>query len=74
MDPFAKIIGREFSVQFSWDQPLCREDWIVRNGNRRPVVVTTPKVERCCMCGEQTSDGIYQRIDPRTVKFPALAD
>jgi hypothetical protein len=25
--------------------------------------------EKCCICGSDTKEGIYFRIDPRTVKY-----
>lgn len=32
--------------------------------------VTNADVETCCDCGQTTNEGIYFRVDPRTVQFP----
>lgn len=38
---------------------------------RDPVRIVDSEPERCCRCGEQTSEGIWVRIDPALVAFPA---
>lgn len=54
----------------NWTQPICQNCWISRNPERDPVRVVVGDPENCCDCGKGTNDGIYIRIDPRTVKFP----
>ena len=51
-------------------QPLCEECWIERNGERQPVRLREAELERCCLCAKYNTDGIYTRIDPKTVPFP----
>lgn len=53
----------------NWNQPICAECYAKRHPGRRPVEVIDASPEMCCDCGEVTHDGIYYRIDPRTVRF-----
>lgn len=53
-----------------WNQPICLSCWLAKNPHRGPLCVVEPDEETCCQCGEATSDGIYIRIDPRTIAFP----
>jgi len=52
-----------------WTQPICADCFQETYGGE-PVRVSSPHPECCCLCGDDTSDGIYIRIDPRTVAFP----
>jgi hypothetical protein len=36
------------------------------------MAVITCEKETCCDCGESTYEGVYFRVDPRTVKFPKV--
>lgn len=55
----------------NWTQPICAKCWYMRNPDREASRLLEPEVERCCHCGESTNDGIYVRIDPRTVAHPS---
>lgn len=55
----------------SWTQSICLGCWWVRNPDRQPAVLTEPERETCCDCGRDTIAGIYVRLDPNTVRFPA---
>jgi hypothetical protein len=56
----------------SWTQPVCRRcygEWHPGEQPRR----LTPEMserERCCYCGRETTERIYDRVDPATVPFP----
>jgi hypothetical protein len=54
----------------AFNQPLCSACYEDRHPGRDPVVLLDPERETCCICGDPTSEGIYERIDPRTVKYP----
>ena len=52
-------------------QPICYDCWQVRNPGRDPVTVNHGgDKDTCCDCGRKSVDGIYIRVDPKTVKFP----
>lgn len=65
---------------YSWNAAICVADWNMRNPDR----LAEPKlgeqkfvggeVNRCVYCGGGTTSGIFVRVDPRTVPFPALED
>lgn len=57
-----------------WTQAMCRTCWDVREPNREPHLLNTPEMEVCCICGQDTTDGIYVRIDPTTVPYPSRGD
>lgn len=54
----------------NWTQPICGECYTKRYPSREPLKVKDADPETCCDCGEMTQEGIYFRVDPRTVKFP----
>lgn len=70
----------------NWNQPVCESCWIERNSEweetksgdqmlvaiRQPVMVTDRRLEQCCHCGGPTIVGIYVRIDPDDVNYPAV--
>lgn len=58
----------------NWNQPICLGCWWVRNPERKPYCLIDPEQERCCDCGRSTTEGIYIRIDPATVRFPSEED
>ena len=55
----------------NWTQPICSICYGIRIPGRTPTVVVNSQEEKCCDCGHPTREGIYYRVDPRTVKFPA---
>jgi len=57
----------------SWTQPICRQCYARLEPGREPVRLR-PGIagkQYCCICGEITRDGIWYRIDPRSVPYPA---
>lgn len=54
----------------SWTQPVCVDCYTVRHAHHEPLRCVSPEMEHCCMCGQDTKDGIYILQDPETVKFP----
>ncbi len=56
-----------------WTRAVCKACWEKMNPARTAVSIIrdVDPVERCCLCGAKTKDGIYIRIDPRKVAFPA---
>lgn len=54
----------------SWTQPICSFCYNSRYPGREPLRIADDGYEKCCDCGKPTSDGIYFRVDPSTVKFP----
>ncbi len=54
-----------------WTQPLCDSCWKKRNPDREPFKMMPGDSEQCCLCGQSTDSGIYDRIDPSTVRFPS---
>lgn len=57
----------------SWTQACCEDCWVVREGARRPHRLTGERFrnQQCCFCGRITHGGIFVRVDPATVRFPA---
>lgn len=55
----------------NWTQPICNTCYLARFPSRQAVRVKDSEPELCCDCGNETLEGIYFRVDPRTVKFPA---
>jgi hypothetical protein len=60
--------------KFSWNQPICNEDWFRRDYDREPHRLSPAQLEVCAFCGAPTTSGIYVRIDPSTVPFPQEED
>jgi hypothetical protein len=58
----------------SWTQAVCNPCWDARNPDRQPMKMNEGhrETEKCCWCGKPTRSGIYQRIDPATVPYPAV--
>lgn len=54
----------------NWTQPICSGCYAVRHPERRPCAAVPAERERCCVCGNDTLDGIYFRVDPRSVAYP----
>lgn len=54
----------------NWTQPICNTCYLARHPGRQAVRVKDADPETCCDCGEMTMEGIYFRVDPRTVAFP----
>lgn len=51
----------------SWTHACCRACWSKSRYNlmgKEPVRVLDDDEERCCFCGEATSEGIYVREPP----------
>lgn len=63
------------AVKLSWTQPLCGRCWYERD-DREPnrLVGDYRAKEKCCYCGKPTFSGIYKRVDPATVPYPAVKD
>lgn len=55
----------------NWNQPVCDDDWEKRSPGREPYRLEDPDPEICCYCGKSTRSGIYVRIHPSEVPFPA---
>mgnify|MGYP001582526642 CR=1 FL=1 len=55
----------------NWTQPVCSYCYDKREPGRTPTRLRGADAETCCDCGKQTAEGIYFRVDPRTVKHPA---
>lgn len=64
----------------NWTQPCCEACWVERNLQqtddggwtmRIPVRVTEARLTECCYCGNVTFVGIFLRVDPTQVPFPA---
>lgn len=58
----------------SWTQPICDPCWISRHPARPSTRLLSPDAETCAFCGRQTTSGIYVRVDPKTVPFPATRE
>lgn len=56
-----------------WTQPLCDSCWQERNPGREPFRMVSGESEQCCICGQDTGSGIYERINPAKVPFPAAS-
>jgi len=60
----------------NWTQPICDDCWLVENPGREPVRIVPEHaaMERCALCGQPTASGIYVRMDPTKVPYPATDD
>lgn len=56
-----------------YSQPICSACWKLRFPDRHYTTILGSPVKECCTCGKSTVEGIYIRIDPETVPFPAAA-
>jgi hypothetical protein len=56
-----------------WTQPICGPCWTRDNPGRQAhrLLIETEE-ETCCVCGRSTFEGIYVRLDPATVLYPAV--
>ena len=55
----------------TWTQPICSPCWEARNPGREPIrLKNLLEQETCCWCGNPTQDGIFVRVDPKTVNHP----
>jgi hypothetical protein len=54
----------------TWTQALCDHCWVLREGEKPPHRLQPPDVERCALCGQDTTSGIYARLDPAKVPYP----
>ena len=61
---------------YSWTQPLCETCWKTTGLEFIPNRIASGfrQEEKCAKCGDQHQSGIYMRIDPRDVPYPALKD
>jgi hypothetical protein len=50
---------------------MCADCWEAEHGSRAAAYVADADLEQCCMCGMTTRSGIYERIYPALVPFPA---
>jgi hypothetical protein len=50
--------------------PICRDCFGAHFPGRVPVRVRCTEPEKCCVCGDPTTDGIYIRADPESVAYP----
>lgn len=63
--------------RYRWTQPICIAHWQERNPDAPPPTTILPAyrvVEVCCDCGTLTRDGIYIRVNPRSVLYPTLRE
>ena len=58
--------------QYSFTQPICYMCYTIRHPDVEPSRIREEyrETETCCICGNQTDEGIWYRIDPRTVWYP----
>lgn len=52
-----------------WTQAICLRCWNEKNPDRQAHKLLEVEQEICCYCGDTTKDGIYIRVDPRTVPY-----
>lgn len=58
-----------------WTQPVCGSCWTERrpdHPNPTRIREEYRERERCCYCGRGTLSGIYTRLDPSSVPYPAV--
>ncbi len=59
-------------MRLNWTQPVCIGCYQQNHPEMGdPVRFLEAGLEYCCHCGLRTLEGIYERIDPRTVRYPA---
>jgi RNA polymerase subunit RPABC4/transcription elongation factor Spt4 len=56
-----------------WNQPVCDRCWALIRPNREPARLVQAESETCAVCGQDTTSGIYVRMDPSSVAYPAGA-
>jgi len=64
--------AKDGRVKVSWSQAICSGCYDKRYPQRPPVKFVSTRREQCCDCGMPTSEGIYMREDPMTVRFPRV--
>lgn len=55
-------------MESRWWHFLCNRCWKERNPGKQPAQFKMPVNRECCGCGKTTASGIYQRIDPETMR------
>jgi hypothetical protein len=56
----------------SFTQPICGECYASLNSGRVPIqtIEQVRTKEICAWCGHPTKEGIFTRVDPKTIAFP----
>ena len=57
-----------------WNHPLCDDCWKARAGDRVPVRIRDADPETCAQCGQETTSGIWVRIEPGSLPYSPTAD
>lgn len=52
-----------------WNHTVCEPCYFLLRPNRMPSRLADAPSEKCCYCGEVTTDGIYYRDDPAIPQF-----
>lgn len=58
-------------VRYGYTQPICAQCFLFFVGEPYRVRMIDDEERRCCACARATSEGIYWRVDPRTVRYPS---
>ena len=59
----------------NWTQPVREECFLAHHyDGQQPARLKQAEEEVCCHCGARTKSGIYVRVDPATVAYPAKRD
>lgn len=59
----------------SWTHPICEGCYQTLEGRRpHPHKVVDPNMETCCVCGQQTNDGIFYRAKPGSFPYCPKGD
>jgi hypothetical protein len=61
-------------VRYTWTSPVCQLCWDRTHPDREAVRIVPDHTEQrqCVICGYVSMSGIFERIDPRTVRYPAI--
>jgi hypothetical protein len=54
----------------NFTQPVCAQCYHKWSGGRTPIKMIGMPTEKCALCGEETREGIYVRLEPKGINFP----
>jgi hypothetical protein len=58
----------------AWTHPICRDCWMKKFPNRKPIQVIDSKAQNCCYCDTYTAAGIFVRENPMFLRCQGKHD
>lgn len=55
--------------EHGWEHVQCPRCWIAERGLHKPHRLDDAPAQACCFCGENTTAGIYRRLQPGNARI-----